>query len=435
MLRQLLLKTLRITLVLTWVFCGGINIAVSQIKVGLGVADITPPTGGRTTGYSSAKPTDGVHDPVSARVLILESEGSCVAIVSCDLCIYNSAWLHEQVADLGIDRLLLHNTHTHAGPKMDEDFPSAEEPWSRTADGRILQAIKEAREEMFKANFAASESQIQLGYNRLIQRGNYALTYFENPERIPYGQVDPTVGVIRISDDENKIRAVLVHYACHPVVLGPRNIKISADYPGVTRRIIEERVGDNCLCIFLQGGAGDINPLFLARGDDRTKDFDVVERMGELLAAEVSRALSFIEDELGKSESFTSMSSETNFEHRFEADKKVRLGVSTLLINDEIGIVTMPGEPFHKFGLDLRKLSSIPHMYLLGYCCNGAYDWPSYLPDLASAARGGYGASENTKAEVGAGEKLINDGLVQLFKLQNRLKSEPMRNTYEQEPK
>ena len=129
------------------------------------------------------------------------------------------------------------------------------------------------------------------------------------------------------------------------------------------------------------------------------------------------------------------MSSESSFRNRFDSDEDLRLGVSTLLINNEIGIVTMPGEPFHKFQLDIRHKSNVPHMYLFGYCCNGAYDWPSYMPDLASAARGGYGASDTTKAEVGSGERLVNNGLVQLFKLQGRLKAEPVRHTFDAEPK
>ncbi len=411
----------------------------AQIEVGLAQVDITPPAGGLTTGYASAKPTDGVHDPVSARILLLKSKQSYLALVSCDLCIFNSAWLHEQVVSLGIDRLLLMNTHTHAGPKLSqEDFPTPEEPWRETVEKRILQAIRQAQTSLFPARFAASESQIQLGYNRLVHRGDYAVTHFENPERIPYGSVDTQVGVIRISDQNSAVRAVLVNYACHPVVLGPRNIKISADYPGVTRRIVEQEIGDQfsgAMCIFVQGGAGDINPLFLARGNDRERDFEVVERMGSLLAAEVLRALSFIENQPGKSDSFVASSSQSSFQHRFEADSQLTLGVSTLLINDDIAIITMPGEPFHKFQTDIRLQSNLPHTYLFGYCCNGGYDWPSYLPDLVSAARGGYGASDTTQAEVGSGERLVNDGLVQLFKLQGRLKNQPQRHTYDVEPK
>ncbi|MCA9214173.1 MAG: neutral/alkaline non-lysosomal ceramidase N-terminal domain-containing protein [Planctomycetales bacterium] len=414
----------------------GIRIASGEILVGLSQIDITPPPGGLTTGYASAQPTDGVHDPVSARVMLLRSNNSTVALVSCDLCIFNSAWLHEQMPALGIDRLLLMNTHTHAGPKLSqEDFPSVDKPWRKTVEERIIVAIKQAQSSFFKGYFAASESNIQLGYNRLVRRGDYAVTHFDNPERIPYGSVDPQVGAIRIADEDSKVRAVIINYACHPVVLGPRNTKISADYPGVTRRIVESKIGGDVMCVFVQGAGGDINPLFLARDEERDHDFDLVERMGAMLASEVMRALAFIDGKPGRSDECLCLSSESSFRHRFNADEQLTLGTSTLLINNEIGIITMPGEPFHSFQLDCRDKANVPHMYLFGYCCNGPYEWPSYLPDLVSAARGGYGASDTTKAEVGCGERLVNTGLVQLFQLQGRLKSEPMRHTFDEEPK
>src|SRR5690348_9823253 len=99
----------------------------AEIKVGLAQADITPPIGGLTAGYSSAKATETVHDPITARVMLLKSDQACIALVACDLCVYNSPDLHERVKAVGVDRLLLMNTHTHAGPKMNQDdFPSAD---------------------------------------------------------------------------------------------------------------------------------------------------------------------------------------------------------------------------------------------------------------------------------------------------------------------
>lgn len=403
-----------------------------EIRVGLSQVDITPPLGGLTTGYSSAKPTDGVHDPVSARVMVLESNQKCLALAVCDLCVYNSPWLHDQMAAIGVDQLLLLNTHTHAGPKLSQDdFPSPEKPWRDTVDQRLLAGIKLAKQGMFKGYFAAAESQIQLGYNRLVHRGDFSVTHFENPERIPYGSVDRQVGVIRVTDEQRKVRAVLVNYACHPVVLGPRNRKISADYPGVMREIVERSFGEDCTCIFFQGAGGDINPLMMARGDDRDKDFEVVQAMGEALAEEVQRAISLIKDVPGVSSSFASSSVVMRFRNRWDPDQELELGVTTLLINDEIAVLTLPGEPFHHFQIDFRRKSNVKHSFLFGYCCNGPYDWPRYLPDLRSAARGGYGASDTTLAEVGAGERLVNEGLVQLFKLQGRLKPKPQRHTFD----
>ena len=42
--------------------------------------------------------------------------------------------------------------------------------------------------------------------------------------------------------------------------------------------------------MFVQGGAGDINPLFQGRSGREEDDFAVMEKMGQLLAAEVLRA-------------------------------------------------------------------------------------------------------------------------------------------------
>ena len=119
--------------------------AAAEIQVGLAQVDITPPAGGRTTGYAAAQPTDGIHDPLSARAVFLKSDTTAVVLVSWDLCVINSPWLFEQTKALGIDHLLLANTHTHAGPKLEElDFPAPGSPWRRTIEERVLQAIKEA---------------------------------------------------------------------------------------------------------------------------------------------------------------------------------------------------------------------------------------------------------------------------------------------------
>ena len=416
----------------------------AEIQAGLAKVDITPPIGGTTTGYASAPPTDGVHDQISARVLVLKSSQSCIAIVACDLCIFNSSWLHEQMPTIGIDRLLLLNTHTHAGPNLRQmEFPSAERPWRKTIEQHILEAIERAKENLFAAYFTAGEGHIQLGYNRLVQRGDYAVTHFENPDLIPYGSVDPTVGVIRITDDQAVVRAVLVVYACHPVVLGPRNRKISADYPGVMRdivekdivekNIVEKQVGDQAMCIFIQGAGGDINPLLMARGESRDEDFEYVDRVGQQLASEVLRVLALIKENPGVSEELLSSSALIKLSNRWNSNEQMTLGVTSLLVNRDIAIITMPGEPFHRFQVDFRDKVNVPHAFLFGYCSNGPYDWPSYLPDIVSAARGGYGASDTTRAEVGTGERLVNKGLAQLFALQGRLKAQPQRHVFEEQ--
>ena len=402
--------------------------AEALIRAGLSRVDITPPIGGKTRGYASAGPSTGVHDPLYATVLVLEASDTRVALVCWDLCREQSPRLHEAVAELGITQLLLCSSHTHAGPILStEDFPSKEEPWLRTIEKRVHEAIREACADMFPAYFAVAEGSIQLGYNRLVRGPDgVAITYFNNPQRVPYGPVDPTVGLIRISDEAGVTRAVLVHYACHAVVLGPGNTLISADYVGAMRKIVEEKLGHNTLCLFVQGCCGDINPLIMARTGDPEQDFPLVETMGSLLAEEVLETFETMKEEPSRSEDLRLKSDTITVGHRWEPDKSMTYGVTSLLINGSIGIVTIPGEPFIYYQEYLRGRAELPHVYLVGYTDNTSQNSSdSYFPDIVSAAHAGYGASDRTSAELGAGERLVNQGLVQLFAMRDMYKNKP----------
>jgi neutral ceramidase len=410
--------------------CLSVSVFSDGIQAGFAKVDITPPIGGKTSGYSSAKPTDGIHDPLFTKALVLKTDEQTIAIVSWDLCVFSSPALHQKKAELGLDQLIILNTHTHAGPNLREtDFPSEEKPWRATIEERVVEAIGKAKTNMFSAYFAANSGDIQLGYNRLVrQPGGFSITHFENPDRVPYGPVDPTVGVIRITDENGKIRLVLVCYACHPVVLGPKNKKISADFPGVLCREVQDTLGEGVECMFIQGGAGDINPLILARTGDPEMDFPLVERMGMLLAEETLETIEEMKDVKGKSKSLSCQSKVIHTSNRWEPEKDELVSVTSLLINEELGIMTMPGEPFHKFQFDLRKKADLPYTFLFGYADDAGFDWARYIPDLESAARGGYGASDTTIMAVGTGERIVNEGVVMLYQMRGRLLDEPKRH-------
>jgi neutral ceramidase len=211
-------------------------------------------------------------------------------------------------------------------------------------------------------------------------------------------------------------------------VLGTRNRKLSADYPGAMRTEVEAKLGGNAVCFFLQGAAGDINPLMLARAGDPAKDLPVVDAMGKLLATEVFVVLEKLKSTPGKAEKLAAASKTLTVENRWQPDQTVPVTVTTLLLNSDIGIVTMPGEPFHQFQVDWRKKAGLPHALFFGYSSHANDPWASYIPDIESAAWGGYGASDKTFVAVGTGERLLNEGLAQLYTLQGRLKSAPQRH-------
>jgi neutral ceramidase len=56
----------------------------------------------------------------------------------------------------------------------------------------------------------------------------------------PNGVVDHALPILKISDSDGVVRAVLVSYACHAVTLGPKNNVVHGDWAGETQIQIEE---------------------------------------------------------------------------------------------------------------------------------------------------------------------------------------------------
>ena len=79
----------------------------------------------------------------------------------------------------------------------------------------------------------------------------------------PDGPVDRTVTALVLQGERT---AVVWHYTCHPTGF-PRDLEISADYPGMVRNALRRRFGEDTAVIFLPGFTGDIRPLSAASPD------------------------------------------------------------------------------------------------------------------------------------------------------------------------
>src|SRR5262249_34809692 len=89
------------------------------LEAGVAKVDITPSFNGPMYGYNNRKcgPSNGIHDPLFAKALVLRTGDSAMAIVTLDLGSIVSQNLHRDVATkLGIPVLLLSASHTHSGP-------------------------------------------------------------------------------------------------------------------------------------------------------------------------------------------------------------------------------------------------------------------------------------------------------------------------------
>ncbi|HWQ55229.1 MAG TPA: neutral/alkaline non-lysosomal ceramidase N-terminal domain-containing protein [Bryobacteraceae bacterium] len=405
-----------------------------ELRAGTARVEITPPSLMEMYGYARRKcgPANGTHDPLYAKALVLATGDTRVAIVTMDIGSIVSPDLSRRVREeLGIPVLLLAASHTHSGPKF---LPYGGEEvaggaaFLKELEPKLFALVQQAAKEMFPARLAYGRGALQLGYNRLLPRDDgRSRALFENPDRIPYGPVDPEFMLLRVEDASGAPRALMVHYATHAVVLGPTNCKYSADYPGVLQARVEAAVA-GVQCMFVQGGAGDVNPLFLARTGNEEQDFAQVSRMGELLANAVLRANKDLKPAAPMLEPIRHTSAKLNFPDRWEKDKSLDVGITTVLINREIAIATIPGEPLHKLQTMWKSQADVPFPLFYGYTYNGTGGWAGYIPDLRSAAYGGYGADASTRIEVGAGEAIMNRHLIQLYGLRDMWQDKPGRN-------
>lgn len=409
--------------------------ADGQLKAGVSRVEITPSMNMEMSGYAKRKcgPANGTHDPLFAKVLLLESGDARVALVTLDLSSMVSDTLRRDVGSkLNIPLLLLSASHTHSAPSFLPygSNPSASEAASAylaELERKIFNAIQEASKSMFPAKLGVARGSIQLGYNRLLLREDgRARALFDNLERVPYGPVDPEFILLGVDDMEGNRKALLIHYAAHAVVLGPTNCKYSADYPGVLQAKVEEAI-PGTQAMFVQGGAGDINPLFMARSGKEEDDFRVVQKMGEILAAEVIRTNGSVKPVSPLPQTIRWRTDNLAFAHRWQKDRTLDVGITTVLIGMDIAIATVPGEPLHRLQTMWKQQADAPHALFYGYTATSSGGWAGYIPDIRSAAYGGYGADASTFIEIGAGEKIMLRHLTNLYELKGMWSDKPGR--------
>ena len=428
--------------------CGCVARA-ANLRAGLAKVEITPPAGEQMWGYENrTQPATGALDPLYARVLVLDSSDTRLGLVTLDLGrVFGPASLDELRAAArrnGISCLLVTASHTHSGPVVQDEYRDGTPAWERKALSNIEESLKTATDNLADARIGVGYGDAYIGHNRLKVNEDGTVSWFEvNQTKIATAPVDPTVSVLRIDKTDGRPMAVLVNYSCHPVVFGPDNLQYSADYPGMMTRVVEGALGGNSMAFFLQGAPGDINPYYAVTPlkEDAAGRRDWT---GKTLGEEATRVATHIQTKSDPNASIKFVEEKLPMHIRWDIegfrlglkrflgdayDKYVstikpnlELPVTTVLINKQIALMTMPGEPFVDFQINWRQRCPVPNAFFLGYT-NG---YIGYLPTIRMASLGGYGAgSSSTWVEVGAGERMVDRAVVHTYEMLGRLYAEP----------
>ncbi len=197
---------------------------------------------------------------LTARAIAVNKGDNTVVIISVDVCGLNDTFTGQvkkeiyQKNHLPPSAVFINSSHTHFAP-VSQNWFTWQEP-NQLPDSMflfiivkngILNAVDAALRSMTPADIYFGRGKTDIGYNRSLK--DHQELY------------DSTVDVIKVSYTDKNAESYMFLTACHPVfsTAGKLHYTISANYPGVARKLVEERTGTSN-SIFLQGAAGDINP-------------------------------------------------------------------------------------------------------------------------------------------------------------------------------
>lgn len=160
-------------------------------------------------------------------------------------------------------------------------------------DARTFQAIKQASEVMVPVKIGVGhghEDRVQENRRLKLKSGReadvrHAYSLPADEEVAEVGPIDPEIGVLRLDRMDGQTLAVVYNFAVHPIQGVPSKGN-TADMTGFSSQVIEDNLSEGTIALFVQGCAGDINPISY-KDVDHPRD---AETLGNLLGLSTLKA-------------------------------------------------------------------------------------------------------------------------------------------------
>jgi len=443
---------------------------VNTIKAGFSKVDITPPVGTPIGGnFRKDYASKGIFHPLYAKATFIDDGNNSWVIAMTDLLAVTPEAVSEirlavsKRTGLTADRIMIAAIHTHSGPDMFgliEDSKVKPEVIAeinrKIADG-IVQAVESAAE--VKVYYGRGEND-RVGHNRRLRTkdGKTHMSWeFVDPDFIDkeLGPTDPEITVLKFVGTDDKIKSIFVNYTCHPAILAGDNWLMSADYVGFLYKRLESEYGEDVTVVFSNGAAGQITHID-SFDPTQGRGFEEAERLGVMLAEDVIKIMDGItiadpeQVKVGYSSETVELPQRKIDDERLAWAKKVvaawdgsrldlvdgfpdeyyaqetlylkeeegkpfQTEVQVFQLSDNIALVSMPGELFVEFGLEIKQKSPFVHTPVIEL----ANDCVGYIPTPISFEEGGYEPTpmRHSHLDPCAGGMLVESALNQLKKL------------------
>lgn len=332
-----------------------------------------------------------------------------LVLVSVDAVGFDAGRLHEVLAQrygIAKENVIVAATHAHgvlrnihlavAPYYEDRTSPRREAPFQTWMEDRIADGIGQALGAMQPIEIATGVAKAALSTNRRAKPG------------VDQVSLDDDEQVIKLRGAaDGKLVAVLVNYAMHPTIQGWGNTNVDADFPGYLTAQLEQGCADaggSCVALFMNGGAGDIDPQWGEASNDISTSQYYANALANNAAAVATTFVSTsglqirVERQVTAFDQGISSCHEPGNKWRtcelplaYPERRRVAWDLeSTSVVLGApksaplLAFATMPGEPFVKLQLRLKAGSVAERTMLFGYA-NG---YAGYFADKTASTDG-----------------------------------------------
>ncbi|MCL2517969.1 MAG: hypothetical protein FWF15_05345, partial [Oscillospiraceae bacterium] len=348
---------------------------MNTLKIGWASRDISTDKPINIPGQFHMRISQGITDPLTANVLLIENGSDIVVFVSIDAVVVRSHLLDELRAkvfsytkEIPVEKIILNATHTHTGASHYDDsgwwnelndIPdsglkiASSEAYRAFLSTQIAEAILEAYQTRKEGGIAYGYGYAVVGHSRRVvyfddtskRAGGVVNGYMVNGHGVMYGNTaddnfshyeagtDSFVNVMFTFDSTNNLTGAVVNIPC-PSQNSEHDVKLSADYWHNIRSAIREKFGD----IYILGqcaAGGDLSPRVLHYkqaqerrfklkygGTDR-KDFDERKDIGERVACAFAEIYGWAKNDIQTELPITHVVETVNLSKRIITDEEL----------------------------------------------------------------------------------------------------------------
>jgi neutral/alkaline ceramidase-like enzyme len=411
-----------------------------DFNVGVAKVDITPAEEVKLAGAPFPKKTSSVDTPLFVKAMVISVGKQKLAIVTLDTLKYPTdlvvkARIYiEETTHIPASNIIICASHTHRGPL-----------WSCYKDRLITpigKAVALAVDDLTPCKIGTSKGKVEgVSRNRRVLIDGEAWNRWqvrqvkpsERDKHPAAGPVDPELAVLAVVGKDERYKAILYNYACHPA--NTREAMISADYPGHVQQYVEEHLGYEVPTLFLLGSCGDVNPNYNISSDifGEKMGEEILESLGSIeFIARPTICIESSEEEMPGREHPKFNEEEIvlkwpraleHYRRAFEAMKQRRRPTCKFIftgirIGDDFAVITNPVELFCEIGMSIKDGSPFKTT-MVATLTDGAR---GYAPTAKAFEVGGYETwyGEHSFLAIRAGDVIRKESLDILKQLENK---------------